>query len=216
MKFLSLGILFFAFTFCGLSEKLKEVSGGSNSNTSTASNSSSPANSGSSTTGSPNAEKASPTAAQQSIIDAGTETKWDDQGLSWKLPAGWKKMDVKPESFNYMSPDNAFLLVNISSFADSFPMDISLSGAYTQAMDQLRNGKYESAKMVEIDGIKGVEFVEAPPPGKDDPRRHQFIAYRRYLGKVQMVNVMTSTKGSNFDKHKDDFTAILYSMKAVK
>ena len=70
--------------------------------------------------------------------------------------------------------------------------------------------------MVSIDGVPGVEFTEAPPEGKDDVRRHQWIGYRRYLGQVQQVNVMTSTKASNFAKHGDDFTAILYSMKATK
>ncbi len=125
-------------------------------------------------------------------------------------------MSMSKESLNYSSPDNAFLLVNISTLGDSFPMDISLKAYYEQAMQQLKNGKYESVKMLDIDGITGVEFVEAPPEGKDDPRRHQWIAYRKYLGQTQQLNIMTSTKGSNFGKHSDDFPAILYSMKAVK
>lgn len=204
---LTLGLITFALTFCGLQDKLKEIGGGTNGNSNSASTNSS---SGST------AEKAKPSAAQQAIIDGGTETKWDEQGLSWKLPAGWKKMDTGKETFNYSSPDNAFLLVNISSLGDNFPMDVSLKAYYDQAMQQLKNGKYESVKMVEIDGIAGVEFVEAPPEGKDDPRRHQWIAYRKYLGQTQQLNVMTSTKGTNFNKHTDDFTAILYSMKAVK
>ena len=209
---LSLGLISFALTFCGLQEKLKSISGTSPGNSNTAvTNSNSPSNSSSQT-----AEKAKPNAAQQAIIDGGTETKWNEQGLAWKLPAGWKKMTASKESFNYGSPDNAFLLVNISSLGDSFPMDISLQAYYDQAMQQLKNGKYEAVKMVEIDGITGVEFVEAPPEGKDDPRRHQWIAYRRYLGQVQQLNVMTSTRASNFNKHKDDFPAILYSMQAVK
>lgn len=209
---LTLGLISFALTFCGLQERLKGLGGNStgNSNTvSTGSNSSSSSSSAS-------AEKAKPTAAQQAIIDGGTETKWDDQGLSWKLPAGWKKMTTSKESFNYSSPDNAFLLVNISTLGDNFPMDVSLKAYYDKAMEQLKNGKYESVKMVEIDGITGVEFTEAPPEGKDDPRRHQWIAYRRYLGQVQQLNVMTSTRAANFDKHSDDFPAILYSMKATK
>ena len=70
--------------------------------------------------------------------------------------------------------------------------------------------------MVEIDGLAGVEFTEAPPPGKDDVRRHQWIGYRRYLGQVQQLNVMTTTKAANFDKHSDDFAAVLYSMQAAK
>ncbi|MBX3280918.1 MAG: hypothetical protein KF756_00420 [Acidobacteria bacterium] len=211
---LALGILSFAVSFCGLADKLKSPSAPSaNSANSSAAK---PAPDSSSQSDTPSAEKATPSAAQQAIIDGGTETKWDAQGISWKLPAGWKKMDVGKETFNYSSPDNAFLLVNISTLGDNFPTDVSLKAYYDQAIQQMRNGKYESAKMVEIDGIPGVEFVEAPPEGKDDPRRHQWIGYRKYLGQTQMLNVMTSTKASNFSKHSDDFPAILYSMKATK
>ena len=144
------------------------------------------------------------------------ETKWDDQGISWKLPSGWKKMDVKKETFNYQSPDNAFLLVNISLLSDDFPIDASMKAYYDQAMQQLKNGKYESVKMVEVDGIPGVEFTEAPPEDKSGVRRHQWIAYRKYLGQTQQLNVMTSTVGTNFEKHRDDFQAILYSGKFTK
>jgi len=54
--------------------------------------------------------------------------EWDQQGISWKLPAGWKKMDVKKETFNYDTPDNAALLVNISLMNDDFPMDSKPDG----------------------------------------------------------------------------------------
>ena len=203
---LMIGAMFFAFSFCGLQEKLKQMQSGSNGNSSS---SNSAKTSGST-------EKAKPTSAQQAIIDGGTETKWDEQGLSWKLPAGWKKMDVKKETFNYQSPDNAFLLVNISSMSDDFPMDASLKAYYDQAMQQLKQGKYQDVKMVEIDGVPGVEFTEAPPEDKDGVRRHQWIGYRSYLGQKQQLNVMTSTSGTKFDKHRDDFTAILYSLKSTK
>lgn len=205
---LTLGFVLFLLSFCGLGDKVKELSSGSNT---TSTNSRSSSSSSSTST-----EKAKMTAGQQNIADGGTETKWDDQGLSWRLPSGWKKMDVKKESFNYQSPDNAFLLVNISILPDSFPMDTSLKAYHEQALQQLKNGKYESVKLVEIDGIPGVEFSEAMPESKGDPRRHQWIGYRTYLGQKQQLNVMTSTKGTNFAKHVDDFTAILYSMKAVK
>ena len=185
----------------------------SNSTNSTGSNS--PSTSSASSSGT-TAEKPTITGTQQAIIDGGTEVRWDVQGLSWKLPAGWKKLDTSKETFNYEGPDNAVLLVNISDLGDSFPMDISLKAYYDQAMQQLRSGKYESVKMVEIDGLPGVEFTEARPDGKDDARRHQWIGYRRYLGSVQQLNVMTSTRAANFDKHLDDFPAILYSMKAPK
>lgn len=203
---LTIGAIFFLFSFCGLTEKLKQIQTGS-------SNSSSNSSKNAGTTGT---EKAKLTSSQQAIVDSGTEVKWDDQGISWKLPAGWKKMDVKKETFNYQSPDNAFLLVNISLLSDDFPIDASMKAYYDQAMQQLKNGKYESVKMVEIDGIPGVEFTEAPPEDKSGVRRHQWIAYRKYLGQTQQLNVMTSTVGTNFERHRDDFQAILYSGKFTK
>lgn len=209
---ITLGIISFALTFCGLQDRIKSLTGGSN----TASSNSSTSNSSGSNSTSPANDKPKPTSAQQSIIDAGTETKWDEQGIAWKLPNGWKKQDVKKEQFFYMGPDNSSLIVSISVMPDSFPMDISLKAYYEQALQQLKNGKYEQVKMLDIDGVTGVEFVEAPPEGKDDPRRHQWIAYRTYLGQKQQVNVMTATKGSNFSKHTDDFAAIIYSTAFVK
>jgi hypothetical protein len=204
---LTLGLIMFSLTFCGLSERLKSLSGGSNSGTS---------GPGSSKSSGPDAEKPTLTASQQSIMDSATETKWDEQGLSWRLPAGWKKMDVKKEMFNYSGPDNAFFSVNISAMSSDFPVESSLEAYYNQAIEQMRNGKYQKARMLEIDGIKGVEFTEAPPEEKDGIRRYQWIAYRNYLGQVQNLNVMLSATGKNFDKHTDDFPAIMYSMRSTK
>lgn len=212
MKLISLGMLVFALTFCGLSDRIKQLSAGSANTSST--NTGNAGNT--SKSGGASVEPAKPSSSQQAIIDGGSGYVWDDQGLSWRLPAGWKRMDVAKITFNYESTDNAFLLVNVSDLGDNFPMDTSLQAYYDQAMQQLKSGKYADVKMVSIDGIPGVEFTEAPPPGKDDVRRHQWIGYRRYLGNVQQLNVMTSTKASNFAKHEDDFTAILYSMKAAK
>jgi len=209
----TLGIISFAMTFCGLGEKLKSMTGSSgNSNSNTVANS----RSNTSSTSSTSTEKAKLNSAQQAAIDGGAETKWDDQGISWTLPKGWKKMDVKKESFNYQGSDNSFLLVNISVMPDSFPMDVSMKAYHEQALQQLKNGKYESVRMVEIDGVEGVEFTEAAPEEKDGIRRHQWIAYRTYLGQKQQVNVMTTTKASNFAKNNDTFSAIMYSTKFVK
>jgi len=214
-SFLVFGVLTFAMTFCGLGDKLKSLSGESGTNTGTSSNSG-PSSNSKSGSSSVTTEKPTLSGPQQSILDSAQETAWADQGVSWKLPAGWKKMDVKKEMFNYQSPDNAFLLVNVSAMPDDFPMDTSLKAYYDQAMQQLKNGKYESAKVVEIDGVPGVEFTEAAPEEKDGIRRHQWIGYRTYLGQKQQLNVMTSTSQSKFDKHKDEFQAILYSAKFTK
>ena len=213
MKSIALvSLIMFALSFCGLSEKFKSLQGGANSGGNTGSNSST----SSTKSGSTDAEKPTLTPAQEQAIAGGDIVNWDQQGIQWTVPKGWKKMDVSKTAFNYQSPDLAFLLVNISEMSDDFPMDISLKAYYDQAMQQLKQGHYESVRMLNIDGIDGVEFVEAAPEEKDGIRRHQWIAYRSYLGQKQQLNVMTSTSQSKFDKHKDDFAAIMYSMKATK
>ncbi|MGB7202030.1 MAG: hypothetical protein WBD16_07145 [Pyrinomonadaceae bacterium] len=201
---LTFGLITFALTFCGLQEKLKEISTGNSNTASTGSSSGS------------TAEKAKPSAAQQAIIDGGSETKWDEQGLSWKLPSGWPKMEVRKESLNYGSPANGFLIASISVMPASFPSESSLEATYTSGLEQLKQGKYEKVRWLEIDGVKGVEWTEAMPEDKDGARRHQWIAFRNYQGQNQQLNIMVSTKGSNFDKQRDAFAAIMYSMKIPK
>ena len=210
-SFLATGALVLVLAFCGIGDRLKQMSGGSGS-----SNSSSNSSSGTKTASGGSFEKPSLSSAQQSIQDAAQEISWSEQGISWKLPAAWKKMDVKKETFNYSGPDNAALLVNISPMSSDFPVDSSITAYYDQAVQQMKNGKYEKVRYLEIDGVKGVEWVEAPPEGKDDPRRHQWIGYRSYLGQTQMLNVMTAVRADNFAKNADTFPAILYSMKATK
>ena len=211
MKLIPFSVLLFSLAFCGLSDRIKQLTAGSSNTSSTNSGNSNKSGGG------PSVEPAKPSSSQQAIIDSGSGYAWDDQGLSWRLPAGWKRTDVTKATLNYESPDHAFLLVNVSELGDNFPMDTSLQAYYDQAMQQLRSGKYTDVKMVSIDGISGVEFTEAAPEDKEGGiRRHQWIGYRRYLGQVQQLNVMTSTKATSFEKHADDFTAILYSMKATK
>lgn len=206
---LTLGVISLALTFCGLGERLKQLSGGGESGPGSNSSSSSTISTGS-------VEKPKATAAQQSIIDSGTETTWDTQGISWRLPAGFKKMSVMKEQFNYGSPATGFLIASISVMPDNFPSDTSIDAYYAQALEQLKQGKYENVRWLEIDGVKGVEFVEAMPEVKDGPRRHQWIAYRRYLGQNQQLNIMLSTDGDKFDRQRDTFAAIMYSMKVPK
>ncbi len=211
---LTLSVITLLFTFCGLGDKLKSITGGANS--SSPSNSSSGPSKSDGKTSDGDVEKAKLNSEQQAIADGSTETKWDDQGISWRLPAGWKKTDMKKESALFSSSDSAFLIPTISIMPDDFPSDISLRATYDSALQQLKNGKYESARYVEIDGIKGVEFIETMPEDKNGPRRHQWIAFRNYLGQNQQLNIMLSTKGSSFDKHRSDFPAIMYTMKIAK
>jgi hypothetical protein len=209
-SFLATGALALVLAFCGIGDRFKQMTGG------TESNSASNSGTGTKTSTGSSFEKPTLSSAQQSIQDSAQSTEWTEQGISWKLPTAWKKMDVKKETFNFSGPNNGFLLVNISAMSADFPVDSSITAYYDQAVQQMKNGKYERVRYLEIDGVKGVEWIEAPPEGKDDPRRHQWIGYRSYLGQTQMLNVMTSARADNFSKHADTFPAILYSMKAAK
>ena len=76
-----------------------------------------------------------------------------------------------------------------------------------------KNGEVDELKWVEIDGLTGVQFREANPEKPDGIRRLQWLAYRKYLGQVQMINLMLSSEGKDFDRHKDAMYGILYSTK---
>ncbi len=67
----------------------------------------------------------------------------------------------------------------------------------------MKNGEVDEVKWLEIDGLKGVQFREANPEKPDDIRRLQWMAYRKYAGQVQMVNLMLSSNGKGFPKHQD-------------
>src|SRR5687768_10905606 len=212
--FVSVSLFIFALSFCNLSERLSKLRGGSASNQNSSANTS--VNSSTVPRAVETVEKPDLTAVQQDILNSGQEVKWTEQGITFTVPKNWKKMNVGKTSLNYSSPDLAFLIAAVSPMPADFPADISLKANYESALQQLQNGKYENVRYLDIDGIKGVEFTETMPEEKGDPRRHQWIGFRTYLGQNQMLNIMTSTKGNNFEKHRDDFPAILYSMEIDK
>jgi hypothetical protein len=205
---LTLGLITFALTFCGLGDRLKGLTGGGSSNGTNST-------SGTGSDSAADVETPTLTASQQSIQDASSEISWSDQNISFKLPSGWPKMDVRKDSFNYGSPANGFLIASISVMPDSFPAESSIQATYESALEQLKQGNYETVRWLEIDGVKGVEWKEALKE-KDGIRRHQWIAFRRFQGQNQQLNVMVSTNGEKFDKQKDTFAAIMYSMKIAK
>ena len=93
---------------CNLSDKFKK----SASTSSNSSNSNSSTSNGDSTADEP-AEKPNPTAAQTAAIANGQELKWDQQGITWTLPANWKKLDVRNETLNY-GGDGAYLALYVT------------------------------------------------------------------------------------------------------
>jgi len=189
---------------CNLSSKLGKTSS-SDSNSSSG-------NSGK--TAAEPAEKPNPTAAQTAALANGQEVKWDEQGMSWTLPPGWKKQTVSPNSFQYDS-NGAFLIVSISALSPDFPTDLSLRSYHESANVRKKNGEVDEVKWLELGGARGVEFRESKQPGAGDIRRLQWMTYRKFANQTQLVNFMLSTSSGKFDSRSDELYAIMYSMKLV-
>jgi len=189
---------------CNLSSKLKSNSNNSNSSSS----------SGSETTGGEQIEKANPTAAQSAAIANGQEVKWEQQGITWTMPANWGKQDVRNESLSY-GGGGAFLSGSISTMGPDFPTDVSIKAMYEGLKTNQKIGKYDEVKWMEIDGLRGVLSRESKQEMPDDIRRLEWQAYRKYAGQSQLVILILSTNDANFAKHQDELYGILYSMKIV-
>ena len=180
------------------------------------SNTNSSSSSGTSTTtdGEP-VEKANPTAAQQAAIANGQTVTWDQQGITWTLPAGWRKIEQRNESFSF-GGGGAFLTVSVSIMPQMADLtDTSIKAMHEAAKTQQKIGKYDEARWLEIDGLRGVSFRESLQERPDDIRRLQWQAYRTYAGSTQLINVILSTNSGDFSKHQDALYGVLYSTKVV-
>lgn len=204
--FLVMGI---ALSLCGLTSKLRDATKttGSNSNSSSGTDS-----------GGAAVEHPAPTAAQIAAIAGGQQISWDQQGMSWTVPQSWKELERDSKSFLWHSAgggDAASLNVSISTMDESFPTDISLQAFYDGARTRAKNGEVDELKWMEIDGLKGIQFRESNPERDDGIRRLQWLAYRKYAGQVQMVNLMLASTGKGFKQHQDAMYGVLYSTKIV-
>ncbi len=206
--------LLLSLSLCNLAEKF---SGNKNSN-SNSSNTNSNSSGSKEQGGLPEADKPEPTQAQTAALAGGQNVNWDQQGITWMLPPKWSKLDQESKQFSWKSPgsgDASFLIANISVMNDDFPVDASSKAYYDQAVNRQKQGEVSEVRWLELDGVRGVQFLETPPEGKDSPRRLQWIAYRKFGGQTQMVNLILSSQGQHFEKHKDALYGILYSTKLV-
>ena len=203
-----LALLVFVVAACNLTSKLK-----SNKNDESSTSSSSTSNP--SKVGNEPVEKPAPTDAQIAALANGEDVKWDEQGISWTLPPGWKKQTISNNSFNYSLGTQVFLIVTISPMAPDFPSDISLNATHEAAKMRSKNGEVDEVKWLELDGVRGTQFRESKPQMGSDLRRLQWISYRKYAGQVQYVNLMLSGTADNFAKHQDELYAIMFSTKLV-
>lgn len=202
-------LLFLAFSLslCNLAERFTGKKS-ENENSTASSNSSSGNKSGEPV------EKPNPTSAQTAALEGGQTVKWDQQGLTWTLPANWRKVSVDTNSFNYGTPPT-FIGVSISTMGEDFPTETSLNAFYQGAQTRKKNGEVDELKWLELDGVKGIQFRESNPAKPDDIRRLQWMAYRKYAGQNQLVNIILSSNGKTFPQVQDALYGVLYSTKIV-
>jgi hypothetical protein len=205
-----LALLVFVVAACNLSSKLKSNKNDETSNSSSTSSSGNPTK-----VGNDPVEKPAPTDAQVAALANGADVKWDEQGMTWTLPPGWKKQNVSNTTFNYSLGTQVFLIVNISAMPPDFPSEMGLNSTHEAAKMRAKNGEVDEAKWLELDGVRGSQFRESKPQMGDDLRRLQWLTYRKYAGQLQYVNVMLSGTADNFAKHQDELYAILYSTKLI-
>ena len=206
MKSLAFGILFFALAFCGLGDRLKNMQENLEQEVSRKIDGPQAAE---------GLEVETPilTPEQQKIIESGTSKKWEEQGITFTVPIEWKPMSANKDMFNHGSPLTGFLIGSVSNMPANFPVETSLNAVYESSLDKMKLDEYENVRWLEIDGVKGIEWIESPPEEDGDTRRHQWIAFRNYQGQTQQLTIILSTKNADFDDQRDVFAAILYSMK---
>jgi hypothetical protein len=208
MKKVSLIVaLVFVVAACNLSEKFKKSS---TSNSNSSSSSSNPSKIGNDPVEQPN-----PTAAQTAAIANGQEVKWDQQGITWTMPANWKKQDVRNETLSY-GGDGAFLSVVVSVMPQMEKFtEVSIKAMYEAAKTSQKIGKNDEVRWLALDGLRGVGFRESKQEMAGDIRRLEWQAYRTYAGNTQLITMILSTSDSAFPKHEDELYGIMYSTKIV-
>lgn len=162
-------------------------------------------------------EHAQLTAAQAAALAGGQTVSWDRQGISWSVPPKWTRISDDANNFTWHSSgsgDAANLIGTVSAgMADNFPTEISLKETYNGAKTRMKNGELDELRWLEIDGVKGVQFRESNPEKTDAIRRMQWIAFRKFAGQTQQVNITLSSSGKGFPNHEDEMYGVLFSMK---
>lgn len=159
-----------------------------------------------------NAEPPKLTAKQKKIIDRGKELDWKVNGLNWRIPQDSNKLLERDTILTYRSPSSVTFVASVTP-SQSYDKAVSIiKGHYEQALANEKNSLVEQVRYLEIDGIKGVEFIEKVP-NNDGWQRHHWIAYREFNKLPQVIAVMCGTKVAAFENNKDVCAATLYSMK---
>ena len=150
-------------------------------------------------------ERPEPTPAQTAAIAGGQTASWASHGLAWTVPAGWQRQTDTAEQFVWRSPDDA---ATLSVTATPMPEALATTGLaaiYDEALDQQRQGAYSEVRLLEIGGVRGVQF-------RDAAERVHWHAYYTAGGATRLVNVVVHSTPEGVARSADALYGVLYSM----
>jgi hypothetical protein len=143
--------------------------------------------------------------------------KWAKYGMSFNVPAGWRKTDEDEEALSYVGPGNLKLSIHVAVYKPEYG-GFSIEYETESFYEEHRKAGEEDLRYLEIDGVKGVHYL------RDDQTwdaRYQmydakFIiwnAQRIYKGSRQIIMIRMSSPAGSFSKDRDTLYQILQSIK---
>lgn len=116
-------------------------------------------------------------------------------GVKVNLPAGWRIERNEADNVLFAGPQGMWVHVVMSEYKPDFPTAASLQAYKIRAEEEKQEGILIACGERIIDGVAGVQRVEAPQAAPDDPRRITWIGYRGTTG----INIVASSKSRDFD-----------------
>lgn len=123
---------------------------------------------------------------------AGQTVNWESQGITFSLPADWRK-DEENSAENYKSrsylayknPRNQSIYIAVGTRESGFPEpeEIMLTDDLISQKDSITS-QLEKPRLREINGVNGAQFVFLQNPAE---ARLTWQTYRHYQGKAQSV-----------------------------
>lgn len=116
-------------------------------------------------------------------------------GVKPSLPSGWRIVKDEPNSLDAQGPLGMWLAIVMNDYGEGFPIEASLNAYKDSAIKEKGTGKLIDWQERVIDGVRGIQRVEASMPYPDDPRRITWIGYKGTVG----INIVASSKSKDFD-----------------
>ena len=130
-------------------------------------------------------------------------------GVKLFLPSGWSIAKDEPNRLDASGPQGMWLAIVMNDYDEEFPVEASLQAYMESAKKEKGVGKLIDWQERVIDGVKGVQRVEALMPDPSDPRRITWVGYRGTVG----INIVASSKSKDFDSCFPTLNQVIGSIK---